>query len=894
VDAPHSIPDGRLSGIEDDSDLIALAQTPLFRAKRAKQIREILRTLRALRGVRLPLRSARGADPEVDWALQQAIRQLKKRYSATAMMEITVCGGIPPYSYLLGGKLACLMMLSPQVVQDYAERYQDEESIIASRMAGRPVVKEPTLVFLGTSSLYTQRSSQYNRVRVPVGSIPGQQDVAEYAELGLSEGFGSPGLSQETELSLQALADDLRGYRNVNFVFGEGQSGKLRQLREGFVALGLDRASLLNHGAPRIIYAAELARNTARYLLGIDREPIYRLPAVSTGAPTASISDFWSSRWLASRLDHQPALEALAQSTPLGERVTRLVVPRVHSRPQLSKQVELSFGLAEEGNAPMAGPQADERLAFIRQLYRDESAYSDHVQVSRLKELNISTGLDKVVRKAISAGASVVITGNAGDGKTHTMRLLEEELLRAKAFPILDASELTQAEVIEAWSRCRNIGTPLCIAINEGPLVDLIKSCKAEHPWLAEVEASLLNQLTYSRLVGGPAESESFAPQRGETVILDLSLRRTLSAALVRQALSKLVEDRWYQGCASCPFQAECPVTYNRTLLKEERVQRQVSTLLERVAIGGKRATFRELLGFGSFLIFGGRTCDQLVNGGPAEGARYYMNAFEGQGLIFTELNRGLDPTQQTHPQVDEELWKAGRSLESGCGQGLVPTPPRDLDEVRAASANEGLAAFRANKRRWYFENPDGRLVLEGEADQVLKELLDTSKAETTRVARLLALLNRWWNPKDQDLQEKLRLWTRLAFSPRPRWRAMVSGTEIPGPKLGLFGPKLSPALEAAFGRQPLDHVVLAPPDNLRFGSLVVDRLLLEELVSEASAERSPVVERRMQRFNDALARYATRDHFRTIEIVDPDSELRVRLRVDLNERRYDSAQLEA
>jgi hypothetical protein len=158
----------------------------------------------------------------------------------------------------------------------------------------------------------------------------------------------------------------------------------------------------------------------------------------------------------------------------------------------------------------------------------------------------------------------------------------------------------------------------------------------------------------------------------------------------------------------------------------------------------------------------------------------------------------------------------------------------------------------------------------------------------------LLALLNRWWNPKDQDLQEKLRLWTRLAFSPRPRWRAMVSGTEIPGPKLGLFGPKLSPALEAAFGRQPLDHVVLAPPDNLRFGSLVVDRLLLEELVSEASAERSPVVERRMQRFNDALARYATRDHFRTIEIVDPDSELRVRLRVDLNERRYDSAQLEA
>ena len=33
----------------------------------------------------------------------------------------------------------------------------------------------------------------------------------------------------------------------------------------------------------------------------------------------------------------------------------------------------------------------DERLEFIRMLYRDESAYSDHVNISRLRELNIRT-----------------------------------------------------------------------------------------------------------------------------------------------------------------------------------------------------------------------------------------------------------------------------------------------------------------------------------------------------------------------------------------------------------------------------------------------------------------------------------------------------------------------
>lgn len=153
--------------------LLQLTRTPLYRSKRARAAREILRAYRVVAtwtGKVCDL----VAMTEGEWAVGVVIKQLKKRYSATSMMEITVCGAVPPYNHLLGGKLVCLMMMSPRVVQDYQARYKDVVSIIASQMAGRPITKVPHLNFLGTTSLYTDHSAQYNRVRLPLGTVAGQ------------------------------------------------------------------------------------------------------------------------------------------------------------------------------------------------------------------------------------------------------------------------------------------------------------------------------------------------------------------------------------------------------------------------------------------------------------------------------------------------------------------------------------------------------------------------------------------------------------------------------------------------------------------------------------------------------------------------------------------------
>lgn len=114
----------------------------------------------------------------------------------------------------------------------------------------------------------------------------------------------------------------------------------------------------------------------------------------------------------------------------------------------------------------MAEPaKDDEKIAFLRNFYRNESAYSDDVQISRLKQLNVKTGLEDVIRKIVRAGGSVVITGNAGDGKTHTIRMLQSSLADANAKVIVDVSEHTSDEILTVWKEARSLGLTISSVI---------------------------------------------------------------------------------------------------------------------------------------------------------------------------------------------------------------------------------------------------------------------------------------------------------------------------------------------------------------------------------------------------------------------------------------------
>jgi hypothetical protein len=301
------------------SDWHLRAETSLFRSKRCKLLGTLLDIRRTL------TESFAGACTQADFAealkrrdvrnvLSQLIRLSKAERVGINIMDITVCGAVAPYNALLGGKLVCLMLCSPEVGKEYSRRYSKQPSLIASCMKGAPVVRQPQLVMLGTTSLYGHGSSQYNRIRVPVESIggaPGQK--LEYKPLGLSLGYGSFHLSNETVNVMGVLLGRVSGGRRVNSIFGEGVNPLMRKIREALDVIGISSEEVLRHGNQRIVYGVGLTSNLQDFFLGLDKTPKYLLPQREPQAVTEHLADFWRRRWLNRRIDRPEVLAEIAQ-----------------------------------------------------------------------------------------------------------------------------------------------------------------------------------------------------------------------------------------------------------------------------------------------------------------------------------------------------------------------------------------------------------------------------------------------------------------------------------------------------------------------------------------------------------------------------------------------------
>lgn len=298
------------------------AKTDLFRAKRCE-------TLSKLLSIRMVFQQAgllKGTRVEVTRACEigafrvsvgRLIRINKAEHVGINMMDITVCGAIAPYNHVLGGKLVCSLMFSPEIVRAYRKRYAGQESLIASAMKGEAVQRVPNLVLLATTSLYGVGASQYNRIRIPMNIFGGNSnEKLLYEELGLSQGFGSFHISPKTS----QLMDDLvarreGGGRKVNRIFGEGVNPRLRMIRQAMEILSLPSDALLTHGNQRVIYGIPLARNFREILLGLGDCPSYFLPLSKAQEATDALTCYWRERWLAPRLARPGILDAVAEHT---------------------------------------------------------------------------------------------------------------------------------------------------------------------------------------------------------------------------------------------------------------------------------------------------------------------------------------------------------------------------------------------------------------------------------------------------------------------------------------------------------------------------------------------------------------------------------------------------
>lgn len=290
----------------------------LFQSKRARALRDLLAAKLALTQNECHTADVSRlrdfiATAEGKQAIRTLIRENKKRRVGINMMDIIVCGALPPYNFLLGGKLVAMLMASPKVVWDYKYKYAKYISYIASEMKRAEVRREPKLVFLGTTSLYHVGSSQYNRIAIP---ISGNGEKIRYQQMGKTLGHGSVHFSAETIEALNALQIYSKSAVLINNHFGEGVNPKLRRVSAGLAQIGLENVEYFtNHRSRRVVYGVPLGRAAYRFLRGETSDPEYFFDCDSEErieATTQTIIQHWLERWFLMRAQQTNVLSKVA------------------------------------------------------------------------------------------------------------------------------------------------------------------------------------------------------------------------------------------------------------------------------------------------------------------------------------------------------------------------------------------------------------------------------------------------------------------------------------------------------------------------------------------------------------------------------------------------------
>ncbi len=257
-----------------------------------------------------PVYNLRTRDESVGWTLKQRSKRLVN------VLDAYVVGAVPPYSFLLGGKLIASLIRTKDIRNDFREKYANTKGIISKKK------KKAQLVLVTTSSSLG-RSSMYNRVALG--------GVKYLKPIGYTGGWGHFHVPDDLFLKLRAyLRHHKHGYVDGH-KFGDGPNWRLRTIRAAFDKLGFG-ADLLRHGIKREVYACELATNTNEVLRGEKKRAYCR--ALKT---VKEVGELARQRWLIPRAERHPDYTAWKKES-FGSLLTPQVVVQ-HKGENLGKDL---------------------------------------------------------------------------------------------------------------------------------------------------------------------------------------------------------------------------------------------------------------------------------------------------------------------------------------------------------------------------------------------------------------------------------------------------------------------------------------------------------------------------------------------------------------------------
>jgi len=216
-------------------------------------------------------------DQTIGWSPEQ------RRARLTSVMDAFVLGAVPPYSYLLGGKLMAMLLASTEIRDVFSAVYSHKVTLIEGRDPNAQLALVTTTSALG-------RSSVYNRVRRRDGSNV-------LSSVGYTIGSGDFHFSGAIYEKLASLANEHNhtGETHRHARWGKGFRNRREVIQRALKVLDLDPYRLRVHGIKREVFLTPQATNTYEYLRGEVNELSW------LAEPADDIATWWKERWAVPR-----------------------------------------------------------------------------------------------------------------------------------------------------------------------------------------------------------------------------------------------------------------------------------------------------------------------------------------------------------------------------------------------------------------------------------------------------------------------------------------------------------------------------------------------------------------------------------------------------------------
>ncbi|WP_433938504.1 protein kinase domain-containing protein [Paenibacillus lautus] len=407
----------------------------------------------------------------------------------------------------------------------------------------------------------------------------------------------------------------------------------------------------------------------------------------------------------------------------------------------------------------------------------------------------VDTKLDRQLRNAILSARHklVIITGNAGDGKTAFIKQLER-LVEQKQGSITyydskngSEFEFEGVKVITNYDGSQDEGDQdntdvldrffepfkglscfdnaqsdevRMIAINEGRLLEFL----SEHPDYPDLKEKVIAYLNEHKA------------DDSRLVIINLNWRSVVARSstathdsIAENLLERFTDPAFFRECRDCTHKDICPVYYNVNAVRDEsigsKVREQIRGAVNLVHMRKKlHITMRDIRSALSYILFGTLSCGEIAELSQSEHksayqlellACYYYNrlfnwhpAQSSSDRVMQQLEK-IDAAEVPVPSTDRQLSLIAASGQSLYQQAdlaskhdlalldrLFDSRPKDYRDFQEAGKVEAFRHFlKMSKRKYYCEGlhaaSEGEKLLPYNHAEVFAELVSGAKDPT-------------------------------------------------------------------------------------------------------------------------------------------------------------------